>query len=100
MANGAFELDGYEGYWPAVRFGDPWNGWATPVVTGTVLAGLLAHIDGGHRWDGDCAIVWPTADLMPGEPHDPDIEDRISPDIDGQYDLGALGWTFVEHRPR
>lgn len=85
-----------DGTWPAVRFGPPWNGFATPVVTRSTLASLLQRAGEGHRWDGDVAVVWPTIDLDPGDPPDPETIDRLEPDAEGHYDLGALGWVFVE----
>lgn len=93
-----FTLDGLEEEWTwqAIRFGVPWNGWATPVVSEETLRDLLGRVaDGGHRWDGDVAVVWPTIDLLPGEQHDPESEDRVLPDEEGRYDLRVLGWVFV-----
>lgn len=95
MDENRFRLDGLESTWEAVRFGEPWNGWLTPFTTRETLASLLDALGDGCRWEGDTAVVWPTIDLVEGEPHDPDTEDRIAPDDDGTYDLGVLGWTFT-----
>ena len=78
--------------YPAARFGTPWNGWATPVVTASTLATLLLRVisdpDGSYRAfaidpPGRCGLL--------------DSEGRIdimTPDVDGLYDLGGLGWTL------
>lgn len=95
MATTEFALDGYGQVWPAVRFGEPWNGWAMPVVTKATLVGLLGCLDGGYRWEGDVAVVWPTVDASGAEFDVSGSEDRLEPDIDGHYDLGSLGWVFV-----
>lgn len=80
--------------WPAVRFGEPWNGFATPVVMRATLEDLLLTVGDGHRWEGADAVVWSAIDLAPEDP--PEYEDRISPDAEGLYDLGQLGWTFEQ----
>lgn len=92
-----FTLDGHDATWPAVRFGEPWNGFATPVVTRSTLASLLNATGDGYRWEGDTALVWPTIDLGPEDEPDPESVDRLAPDTEGNYDLGALGWVFLEH---
>lgn len=83
--------------WPAERFGEPWNGFATPVVTRETLADLLQSLGEGYRWEEDTAVVWSTIDLAPGE--EPEEEDRLTPDFDGLYDLGELGWVFFTLPP-
>ncbi len=97
----AFEAEAAEGgpvapRWPAVTFGDPWNGWATPVVTPEVLVSVLdvvaAATGEAHRWDGDVAVVAGPV----SESGEPEYEDRLEPDDSGLYDLGELGWTWVE----
>ncbi len=93
-----FTLDGHDETWPAVRFGEPWNGFATPVVTRSTLASLLEATGDGYRWEGDVAFVWPTIDLVQDDEPDPDSVDRLEPDAEGHYDLGALGWVFVAVR--
>lgn len=95
MRTSLFSVDGQERVWEAVRFGEPWNGWLTPVVTKETLENLLEALGDGHRWEGEIAVVWPTIDLGDGAAHDPDTEDPIVPDDDGTYDLGELGWTFI-----
>lgn len=80
--------------WPAIRFGEPWNGWATPVVTRGVLAEMLTASGEPHRWDG--SNVWlgtPAVDLQPGQ--DPEFYECVRPSDDGSYDLGQIGWTFT-----
>jgi hypothetical protein len=82
--------------WPAVRFGEPWNGWAAPVVTRQALSSLLdfitAQTDEPHHWDGDVAVISGPVDAA-GEPS---YWDRLAPLSDGTYNLGELGWAFVE----
>jgi hypothetical protein len=79
-----------------VRFGEPWNGFVTPVLTRSTLASLLEATGDGYRWEGDTAFVWPTIDLGPEDEPDPESVDRLEPDNEGNYDLGALGWVFRE----
>jgi len=80
--------------WPALRFGAPWNGWATPVVTREALAKALAASGEPHRWEGDLAwLGTPAADLRPGE--EPEFYDPVTPGEDGTYDLGQMGWCLV-----
>lgn len=96
MSQREFTLDGHDTTWPAVHFGAPWNGFATPVVTRATLASLLEATNDGHRWEGDVAFVWPSIDLGPYDEPDPESVDRLEPNAAGHYDLGALGWVFVE----
>ncbi len=79
--------------WRAERFEEPWNGWATPVVTRETLRNLFADLtDGDHspgtvRPDGQALI------------HMPDYDDGdylIEPDDAGLYHLYELGWCFDE----
>ncbi|WP_146135420.1 hypothetical protein [Antricoccus suffuscus] len=80
--------------WQALAFGEPWNGWATPIVARDVFSDVLNASGEPHRWAGD--DLWlgtPAADLMPGET--PDLWNRIEAEEAGTYALAALGWTFV-----
>ena len=95
MDTNSFTLDGSDRQWRAVRFGNPWNGFLTPVVARETLENILDSLEDGRRWEGDVAVVWPTIDMVPGEEPDPKTEDRVVPDSEGNYDLGVLGWTFV-----
>lgn len=94
MSQQRFTLPPFEGTrsWPAVRFGEPWNGFATPVVIRQTLEDLLEVVGDGYRWEGDDVVVWSAIDLGPDDL--PEYEDRLSPDGEGLYDLGALGWVF------
>lgn len=95
MSPHRFALDGVDRGWTAIRFGESWNGFLTPVVSRETLVELLNALGEGHRWEGKVAVVWPTVDLAPGDEHDGDLEDRLLPDREGNYDLGVLGWVFV-----
>ncbi|MCX5044080.1 hypothetical protein OG921_12985 [Aldersonia sp. NBC_00410] len=90
-----FGLDALpERTWPALRFGEPWNGWATPVVSRDVLDQMLAASGEPHRWEG--SGLWlgtPAIDVQPGQ--EPEFYERVRASGDGSYDLGQLGWTFV-----
>ncbi|WP_144825479.1 hypothetical protein [Micrococcus luteus] len=66
----------------AVEYGEPWNGWDTPVVTRETLADVLTALELQHRWEGDVAVLVVE-----------DYEDPIGPRADGLYDLLQAGWT-------
>ena len=77
--------------WHAERFEEPWNGWATPVVTRQTLENLFADLADGD--DSPCAVQEDGRVLV----YMPDYEDGdyfIEPDGDGLYHLAELGWTF------
>ena len=91
-----FTLDALpERAWPVEYFGPTWNGWAAPVVTREVLADVLTASGEPHRWEDDVAwLGTPAADLRAGE--EPEYYDPVRPGEDGTYDLGQMGWCFVE----
>lgn len=78
-----FAVDGYPARYAAVSYGEPWNGWATPVVTKETLAKLMVDSEQEHRWDGDRLHI------------DGDDEPMV-PNADGLYDTASLGWVFLE----
>ena len=91
---GDFGIDGHDGLsWHAERFEEPWNGWATPVVTRRTLENLvedlteLGDAPGMVSASGDFTVFRDEAD-------DGDFE--IRPGGDGLYHLYELGWCFVE----
>ena len=90
---GDFGIDGHDGLsWHAERFEEPWNGWATPVVTRGTLENLvedLATDDNlvGRIEDDGALTVYA---------EDPEENDVVRPDGDGLYHLYELGWCFVE----
>lgn len=84
MPDSAFTIDGFEPehVWTARRYGSRWNGWETPVVDkGTLEAVVAATEEETLRYVDEVAIV--------------SSETRLKPDVDGNYDLGELGWCFV-----
>lgn len=85
----AFTVDGAAGTWQAVRFGQRWNGWLTPVVERATLQSLIDAASGVElAWEGSTAIV--ICEDYPDEP------DRLRVAADGLYDLVSLGWCFTE----
>lgn len=93
--SGDFTIDGLQGdgyRWHAIAFGEPWNGWATPIVNRATLQNLitdLAEIDGqtfGEIQANDELVVY-------GE----EAEDNylITPNKRGEYALFSLGWCFL-----
>lgn len=79
----AFEFEAFPDHpFLAVEYGEPWNGWATPVVRNEVLTDILASLELPYRWDGTAAVV-----------EVEDYEDRVEPRADGLYDLRQTGWT-------
>jgi|GEM_PF-2269875 len=88
---GDFCIDGPSGLrWHAERFEEPWNGWATPVVTRHTLENLvedltaLGDAPGKIGADGAFTVF-----------HD-DGDFDIQPGDDGLYHLYELGWTFID----
>ncbi|EGD57142.1 hypothetical protein SCNU_02170 [Gordonia neofelifaecis NRRL B-59395] len=91
---GDFTLDGWYHAglrWHAERFEEPWNGWATPVVTVQTLRNLIGDLaaDGapvGRIQDNGVFTVFAE-----------DLDDNydVHPDADGLYHLYELGWTFL-----
>ena len=79
-----FTIDGFEPeyVWTAVRYGRRWNGSATPVVTRDVLESVIAAAE------GETLHFIETTAVISG--------DKLRPDADGNYDLGQIGWCFVE----
>lgn len=79
----AFEFDAFPGHpFLAVEYGEPWNGWAVPVVTRETLTDVLTALELAHRWEGATAVLAVE-----------DYEDRIEARADGLYDLAQAGWT-------
>lgn len=95
---GDFGLDGliHDGMrWHAERFEEPWNGWATPVVSRATLSNLIGDLTPlggapGSLADDDTFTVF-------REPDD-DGNFEIEPDEAGLYHLYELGWCFVAVR--
>lgn len=79
-----FTINGFEpGHvWPAVGFGQPWNGWATPVVTREVLESVIAATE------GESVNISEGTAVIGGE--------KLRADADGSYDLGQIGWCFIQ----
>lgn len=94
-SGGDFTLDGLQGdcRWHAVAFGEPWNGWSTPIVTRQTLQNMiddLARIDGEPFGE-----IRPYGDLFVyGE--ESEANHTITPNDRGEYALWELGWTFLE----
>ncbi|MCF8604008.1 hypothetical protein L5I01_11635 [Gordonia sp. HY442] len=93
--SGDFTLDGFvhnRMRWHAERFEEPWNGWATPVVTRATLENLVEDLTRlgsapGHIADEGICTVFRDAD--------DDGNFDITPDADGLYHLFELGWCFI-----
>ncbi|QGJ88366.1 hypothetical protein SEA_DREAMTEAM1_90 [Mycobacterium phage DreamTeam1] len=89
-----FSIDGSDWQYSAVRFGKPWNGWATPVVVREVFEKLARQEDpDSNHFELSFVVTSGVAlwhDFSTGEIL------RIEPDISGHYDLSGLGWTFYE----
>ena len=79
-----FTIDGLgPGYaWSAVRYGQSWNGWVTPIVTRSVLESVVAAAE------GETLHFIETTAVISG--------DKLRPDSDGNYDLGQIGWCFTK----
>lgn len=91
---GDFGIDGHDGLsWHAERFEEPWNGWATPVVTRRTLGNLVEDLaalgDAPAKVSADGAFT-----VFGDEAGDGDFEIRSGGD--GLYHLYELGWRFVE----
>jgi hypothetical protein len=76
----------------AVAYHQGWNGWAAPVVNQATLDDLLGRLD--PQWlrgwiDSDDVVHLEHIENGVVTDHD-----TVSPNVDGTYDLGLLGWTF------
>ena len=81
-----FAFDAFDDHvFLAEAYGEPWNGFDTPVVTRAVLRDVLASLEMIHYWEGDTAVL-----------EVEDYEDRIAPREDGLYDLRQTGWTVLK----
>lgn len=94
QAAGRFTLDSDpDRTFDAVRFGEPWNGAATPVVAREVFEQLLTSSGEPHEWRGDVAWLGTPA-IEAQEGAEVEFYDPIHPSDDGTYDLAQLGWTL------
>lgn len=83
---------------PAVSYGPTWNGWVTPVVTKETLVKFSETVkndedimedlmENEEEYPGK-VCVWIGDDLWIGG-------SQISPNEDGTYSFGFIGWTFI-----
>ena len=81
--------------YPAVGFGQLWNGWATPVVTREVLAQIIADAPGYRVWFHP--EFWRRPDRhRPGNRRVAHYA-SIAPELRGNVQAYPpdLGWTFL-----
>lgn len=91
-----FTIDGWSNRYDAVSYGEPWNGWATPVVTRETLQQVVAGEDPDGEWMTLTFDDNGVATLITGDDIESDIDPaELRPDADGNYDLFELGWTFT-----
>lgn len=94
-------LDAYEAAFEAVKLGDSWNGFATPVVTHQVMDALVArqgwlealtpNTYDHWQWDGNGVMVTPQ--------EEPEEVSWVMPDEEGHFDLSVMGLTFTTLDP-
>ncbi len=90
MTQSYFTLDGQpEHTWTAHECGEPWNGWATPVVDRDTLQDVIATDTRLtlRFTDAGGAIIYDTTT---------DDFDTITPTPTGHYSLRILGWRFQQ----
>lgn len=79
-----FEIDALPGrVFLARSYGEPWNGWATPIVDSATLAELLDRLGIPHLWEGDV--------LTARDQEDDDFMAVLRPEAEGGYDTAPLG---------
>lgn len=88
----------------AVGHDRAWNGWMTPVVTGSVLTRLAwrqlqLHDDAVEHSEDVERLAFRGQDLVVTSSEPGRAPTLIRPDRDGLYHLSALGWTFVQVHP-
>ena len=78
--------------WECSGFDAPWNGWASPVVSASVVLGLME--ESGWHWTAKGRTI-----TVVDDPGDDDVERWVplEPDEQGYYHLRMLGWTFLEY---
>lgn len=82
-----------------------WNGWATPAFDREVAEKVIAWVAKGYEgydeppttfaWDGD-VLVMSNHEYEDDEGWEPE---RIEPDADGRYGIGAFSWVWSEIEP-
>ncbi|GAA2375855.1 hypothetical protein [Gordonia cholesterolivorans] len=95
---GDFTLDGlYERgiRWHAEAFGEPWNGWATPIVTAATAKNMFADLLELGEADGPLGAITDDGLLVYGEDEDDNFV--IAPNDRGEFALWELGWTFLKY---
>jgi hypothetical protein len=85
-----FEIGGV--VYPALSTGPTWNGFLTPTVTRDVAQAMAANLSAEQGQavmylEGDTLVL---PDLENGYP-----ADRITPNADGSYSFGFIGWCFT-----
>lgn len=88
--------DNPETTWPAPALGPTWNGWATPHVTRDTLTRILgaAVLSDDDRYTALHTTTDNRVRFLETDSGTTDLT-TFSPDTDGFYDLGVLGWTFL-----
>lgn len=86
---------------PCESFDEPWNGWATPVVTRDQLASLANRWDAIARTDSECHTIDMSGPVpIVHDNYDPDNAPYpLHPWADGLFHLSELGLTLWEITP-
>lgn len=95
------DLEAWETAFPAVRMGDPWNGFPTPVVSHDVLTALVARFTILRSSGMPDLDLWEWVEgtgivrVISQNDDTPGACTYLEPDEDGNYDLGVLGYTWA-----
>lgn len=97
MPNALFTLDSLypKSYVGAHDPADHWNGWAKPAFVPSVVALIMADINGDPT--DDVVLAWDGATLVVDWQEGADTVQRIEPGPDGTYRFD--GWTWQEYTP-
>ena len=95
-----FMIDFYSQSYEALSYGRPWNGWLALMVSREALEAMYQNGAGDTPEDEVYFSLSfdenEVATFVEGSPDSDSYTHAITPDENGGYDLGVLGWCFEE----
>ena len=81
-----------------MAYGQPWNGWATPIVSRETLEEFVEFLKNDKDMMG---MIREDAEQYPGKSLEWEGDslwisgEQLTPNEDSTYSFGFLGWTFI-----